>query len=77
MRRMTMGMAALAVFLMAPSSWSSECVGITMPDSIVVEQTPLFLNGLGLRQATFLKVDVYVAGLYLPVKSANPDEIIR
>ena len=34
------------------------------------------LNGLGLRKATFLNVKVYVAGLYLPQKSADAAQIL-
>ena len=36
----------------------------------------LVLNGLGIRKATFLKVKVYVAGLYLTQKSADPAQIL-
>src|SRR6059036_215331 len=32
---------------------------------------------MGLREATFLKVDVYVAGLYLEKESTDAGEIIR
>ena len=34
------------------------------------------LNGLGLRQATALRVNVYVAGLYVTKPSADPDAIL-
>jgi hypothetical protein len=36
----------------------------------------LSLNGLGLRQATFLKVNVYVAALYVAKTSTDPKEIL-
>ena len=38
-----------------------ECAGVTVPDQSLVEGTTLALNGLGLRQATVFKVNVYVA----------------
>ena len=48
-----------------------------MPESISVGETTLVLNGLGLREATFLKFDVFVGGLYLERKTRDPDEIIQ
>jgi Chalcone isomerase-like len=50
--------------------------GVTMPDTIRVGDKQLTLNGMGLREATWLKIDVYVAGLYLEHVSSNPNEII-
>lgn len=56
---------------------AAECVGVAMPDAVTVNGQVLSLNGMGLRAATFLKVKVYVAGLYLPGKSADASAIIR
>src|SRR5215813_4362946 len=47
-----------------------ECKDVSFPDQAQVDGTNLTLNGLGLRQATFLKVNVYVAALYV-VKPSN------
>ncbi len=55
---------------------AGELAGVTLPDQISVEGKTLLLNGMGLREATWLKVDVYVAGLYLEEKSSDPDAII-
>jgi len=35
-----------------------ECQGVTFPEQAQVDGSTLRLNGLGLRQATFLKVNV-------------------
>ena len=51
--------------------------GVTLPDTSTVAGKRLVLNGMGLRQATFLKVDVYVAGLYLETPSSNPGQILQ
>jgi hypothetical protein len=51
--------------------------GVTLPDTANVAGKQLVLNGMGLRQATFLKIDVYVAGLYLPAPSSNPQQILQ
>ncbi len=55
---------------------AAECVGVAMPDAVTVNGQVLSLNGMGLRAATFLKVKVYVAGLYLPGKSEEASAII-
>ena len=47
-----------------------------MPDQQTVDGQPLTLNGLGLREASFLKVDVYVGGLYLEESSSDPKQIL-
>jgi hypothetical protein len=50
--------------------------GVTMPDTLSVAGKNLVLNGMGLREATMLKVDVYVAGLYLEGKSSDAAAIM-
>lgn len=45
--------------------------GVTMPDSVQVAGKQLVLNGMGIREATILNIDVYVAGLYLETKSSD------
>lgn len=67
---------ALALALSTASGAAAELAGVTLPDQETVEGKTLVLNGLGLREATFLRVDVYVAGLYLEAKSADASAII-
>ncbi len=55
---------------------AGELAGVALPDQVTVEGKTLSLNGLGLRQATWLKVNVYVAGLYLESRSADAEAII-
>ncbi len=57
--------------------WAGELAGVTLPEQEQVGSRTLLLNGMGLREATFLKVDVYVAGLYLETKSSDAEAIIR
>ncbi|HKB08536.1 MAG TPA: chalcone isomerase family protein [Candidatus Polarisedimenticolia bacterium] len=61
----------------APPILAGELAGVTYPDTIRVDSSTLVLNGLGLREATLLKVDVYVAALYLESRSADADAIVR
>ena len=55
---------------------AKECKGVNFPDQAQVEGSNLTLNGLGLRQATMLKVSVYVAALYTAKPSADPNAIL-
>src|SRR5262249_25898035 len=53
-----------------------ECHGVNFPEQTQVQASPLTLNGLGLRQATMLKVNVYVAALYVVQKSTDANAIL-
>ena len=55
---------------------AKECKGVNFPDQAQVEGSNLMLNGLGLRQATMLKVSVYVAALYTAKPSGDPNAIL-
>ncbi len=66
--------ASLALASAAPAR---ELAGVVMPEQIEVDGRTLVLNGLGLREATVFKVDVYVAGLYLEEKTTDPGAILE
>lgn len=51
--------------------------GVTMADTVTVGGKTLRLNGMGLREATAFKVDVYVAGLYVEKPSRDPQQLIQ
>jgi hypothetical protein len=55
---------------------SKECKDVNFPEQAQVEGSTLTLNGLGLRQATVLKVNVYVAALYVVKPSTDADAIL-
>jgi len=67
--------AALATFAAAPA-YGKECKGINFPDQTQAGGTDVVLNGLGLRQATIMKVNVYVAALYVVQISADASSIL-
>jgi hypothetical protein len=52
------------------------CQGVNVPEETQVQASALMLNGLGLRQATMLKVNVYVAALSAAQKSADANAIL-
>ena len=71
---------ALATCMMAclaAPAWTGELGGVTLPEQTQVEGSTLVLNGMGQREATWLKIKVYVAGLYLDAKSSDADAILH
>jgi hypothetical protein len=67
---------SIAVLLLSGAAGAAELADVTLPDRVTVGETELQLNGLGLREASMLKVDVYVAGLYLEETSSDPSTIL-
>jgi hypothetical protein len=55
---------------------SKECQGVTFPEQVQLDGGTLTLNGLGLRQATILKVDVYVAALSVAKVSSDAHALL-
>lgn len=77
MRKLLASWTILSLVLAIPDLASARaCVGVQLPDSVVVDGTTLVLNGMGIREATALQVDVYVAGLYLPARSRDAATIL-
>lgn len=75
-RLRAMALALGLVAVVAVPATAAECGNITMPDSVAVNGQTMTLNGMGIRKATFLKIKVYVAGLYLADKSGDPSAIV-
>jgi hypothetical protein len=68
---------AIVTALASGTAIAGKIGNVTLPDTISVHGKQLVLNGMGLREATMLKVDVYVAGLYLETPSADPAQIVQ
>jgi hypothetical protein len=75
MKRTLLSIAALAM-LNAGAAYGMECKGVVFPEQAQVQGGALTLNGLGMRKATLLKVNVYVAALYLAKKSNDPNAVL-
>jgi hypothetical protein len=74
--RKTIAVIALLVFVLAPLVSSAATLGgVTLPDSVQVNEKTLVLNGVGLRTKFIVKV--YVAGLYLEQKSSDANAILK
>jgi Chalcone isomerase-like len=75
--RLSVAMAGLLLAGATSATQAKECRGIAFPDHMQVGGSDLTLNGLGLRKATFLKVNVYVAALYVPRASSDSNSLIQ
>ena len=57
--------AGAALAFVPRQASAAEISGVKLPDQVTVQGKTLKLNGMGLRQATFLKFNAYAGGLYL------------
>jgi hypothetical protein len=69
-------LSAIAALSAVGTAHGKECAEVSFPDQLQLEGSTLALNGLGLRQATMLKVRVYVAALYTAQTTSDPDAIL-
>ena len=75
MRRKVLWVGVIAA-LGAGIAHGKECRSISFPEQAQVDGNALALNGLGVRKATMLKVNVYVAALYVAKSSSEPNDIL-
>ena len=68
----------LLTALLAPalSAQALDLLGFSFPEETAVGAERLMLNGTGIRRATFLKVKVYAAALYVPQKSSERAAVV-
>jgi len=69
--------AAVLGALLVTQAHAQQCKGVSFAPQVQVEGATLHLNGLGLREATFLKVSVYVAALYVLTPSHDARELLN
>lgn len=75
-RHLWLLMVSLITAFSVEVAHGKECKDVNFPDQTQVEGSTLVLNGLGLRQATMLKVNVYVAALYVAQTSTDANAIL-
>ena len=63
-------------FLTSNGARAKQLAGTNLPETISVADKQLQLNGIGLREATILNINVYVAGLYLEQRSSDASAIV-
>ncbi len=77
MKRMMLLGCWLAAAMVGTVVQAKECKGVTFHGNLQVNSTDLTLNGLGMRKATFLKVNVYVGALYVVHPGQDPLPLIE
>ena len=75
-RNLLLTLISVIAVLYVGIAYGKECKGVKFQDEIQVDGSKLVLNGLGLRQATMLKVNVYVAALYVAKPSNDGNAIL-
>ena len=76
MRQQRLAALFVGAWLVSSAVQGRECLGVAFPDQLQLDGNTLMLNGLGTRQATIFKVNVYVAALYVPKASADAASIL-
>ena len=66
---------ALCICLLSTHAAAIKIKGHNIADSIMLETTPLVLNGAGVRSKWF--ISLYIASLYLPEKASNSAQILK
>ena len=75
----------LSLTSVAGAAPERTCRDVSFPEHLQVNGSDLALNGLGVRKATFLKINVYVAALYVAkpqrdaaalIDSETPQELV-
>ena len=74
--RRTIWLIGVIAALGAGIAHGKECKSVTFPEQAQVEGSALTLNGLGLHQATMLKIDAYVAALYVAKTTGDANAIL-
>ena len=70
-------LAVVLAFAIAPHTLlAGELAGVTLSDTIRIGEQTVTLTGMGLRTKTFLKVKVYVAGLYMETPTLKAGDIV-
>jgi len=72
----TLLLICVIAILSTGAAYGMECKGVAFPEQAQVQGGALTLNGLGMRKATLLKVNVYVAALYVAKKSNDANAVL-
>ncbi len=70
------GIAILLSGAVSGEATARTLAGVTMPDTMTVQGALLQLNGMGLRTFTVLRIQGYVAGLYLAAPAHRAQAIV-
>jgi len=75
-RRVTRALAVLLVLAPLTIARAGTRAGVELADTVTVDGVTLVLNGMGLRQATRLRVRAFVGGLYLEQRTSDANTVL-
>lgn len=67
---------ALTLCWAAGAAAAAEVAGVDFPDEQIMAGQRLLLNGAGVREYGWIGLDIYAAGLYLPVRSTDAAAVL-
>lgn len=70
-------LGALLAFAPAADAATCEGTGVSHADTATVNGKTLVLNGMGIREATVMNINVYVGALYMPAKTQDASKVIN
>ena len=68
---------AVLAILAIPAGAAATLDGVSLPETATLGTTELRLNGIALRTYSWLRIRIYVAGLYLERPSHDAETILR
>ena len=69
--------SAAAIIVLSGSAAAAQLAGVAFPDAVTLDGTELHLNGVALRTYSWLRINIYVAGLYLEHPSHDAEAILE
>lgn len=66
----------LLLWIFSQYTFAREIEGIQVPETEMLQQDKLLLNGVALRKATIFKIKVYLIMFYYPSKITSEDELL-
>lgn len=69
--------SAAAILMLSGSATAAQLDGVALPEAVTLDGTELHLNGIALRTYSWLRIHIYVAGLYLEHPSHDAAAILE
>ena len=71
-----LAVSAVAIIVLSGPPSAAQLAGVTLPDEVTLGGTVLRLNGIAFRTYSWLRIHIYVAGLYLEHPSHDAKAIL-
>jgi hypothetical protein len=71
-----LAVSAAAIIVFSGPASAAQLAGVALPDEVTFGGTVLYLNGIALRTYSWLRINIYVAGLYLEHPNHDAESIL-